>query len=68
MTKKHFIKIADKLRESKPSDKDTAKLTQWLEDREIIADYFAAVNPRFNRERWLDYIDGKCGPNGGRVK
>lgn len=32
----------------------------------MLADFCQAQNPRFNRERWLAYIAGTCGPNGGR--
>ena len=34
----------------------------------LLATFCASQNPRFNRERWLDYIAGKCGPSGGAVK
>jgi hypothetical protein len=33
-----------------------------------VADVCAAANPRFNRGRWLAYIAGECGPNGGAVR
>ena len=33
-----------------------------------IADFCASQNPRFNRDRWLSYIAGECGPSGGKVK
>ena len=25
-----------------------------------------AQNPNFDRERWLAYVAGECGPNGGK--
>jgi hypothetical protein len=30
-----------------------------------LARFCKEQNPRFNQERWLDYIWFKCGPNGG---
>jgi hypothetical protein len=36
--------------------------------RDALADFCKAQNPNFNRDRWLDYIAGKCGKNGGKVK
>jgi hypothetical protein len=39
---------------------------QWVMDRDVLADFCRTQNPRFDRERWLDYIAGKCGPNGGK--
>lgn len=32
-----------------------------------LADFCIEQNGRFNRHRWLDYIKGECGPNGGKV-
>lgn len=67
MSKKHFIALADSLRS-----------VLWMppgfvafspDQREAImielADWCANQNPKFNRERWLGYIKGECGPNGG---
>ena len=66
MTKKHFIALADAIRSH-----------QWvfgtqyefeLEQLETLADFCKSQNPQFNRELWLDYIAGKCGPRGGKLK
>jgi len=69
MSKKHFIALADSLRDSRPETHwDLNKATQWRKDVNAIADFCRSHNPRFNRDRWLDYIDGTCGPSGGIVK
>ena len=58
MTKKHFIALADVIKYSP---------VPFLEVHiNRLADWCADQNPRFNRNRWLDYIAGKCGPNGGK--
>ncbi len=31
-----------------------------------LADALERDNPRFNRGRWIDYIQGRCGPSGGK--
>ena len=31
----------------------------------VLADFCQSQNPRFNRARWIAYINGECGPNGG---
>ena len=58
MTKKDFIALADALRTLGPDDHNQVTL-------DTIADFCAAQNPQFKRARWLDYVAGKCGPNGG---
>ena len=63
MTKKHFIALAECLK--KPAgycEPFTQKQIEWL------ADFCKSQNSQFNRERWLDYIAGECGPNGGKVR
>ena len=32
-----------------------------------LADFCKSQNYRFDRERWLVYIAGECGPNGKKV-
>lgn len=66
MSKKHFIALANMIRESTGTTGESAVFNkrQIL----ILADFCSEQNPRFNRERWLAYIAGECGPNGGRVK
>jgi len=60
MSKKHFIALADAIR---------LAAVPFLDAQiEELADFCQSQNNQFNRERWLDYIAGKCGPNGGKVK
>lgn len=56
MTKKHFIALADHIRQG------VYPKNQILQ----LADFCQSQNPQFNRERWLAYIAGECGPNGGK--
>ncbi len=32
------------------------------------ADFLQTQNIQFNRERWLGYLRGECGPSGGAIK
>lgn len=65
MSKQDFVALADMI-----------KSLQNSEDRErfrpgqiaILADFCRSQNSNFKRERWLEYIAGKCGPNGGAIK
>ena len=73
MTKKHFIALADTIRtynrgagrKSPPMGSPVVFThTQLL----ALADFCQSQNPRFNRARWLGYVRGENGPNGGKVK
>ena len=73
MTKKHFIRFADYLTDAEirkycntiTIDNDVTYVK--LDDiKKHLANFCHEMNPRFARRRWLDYISGKCGPNGGK--
>jgi hypothetical protein len=76
MTKKHFIALANVMRtrlvdvnrryERSPLY-HTVALREVDGDVKVLADFCAAQNPRFDRELWLAYIAGHCGPNGGKL-
>lgn len=74
MTKKHFIELAEVVKATEPiklNQKDaraSAEHRQWESMRDALAQFCASQNPRFMRERWLGYIAGECGSNGGKVK
>lgn len=69
MSKKDFIALADALKREKPGENwDPNKRVQWELDCKAVADVCRASNSGFDRERWYDYIAGKCGPSGGKVK
>lgn len=77
MSKKHFIELADVVRNNKPQASDnpsmcdprefSAALWQWERMRNALADFCKSQNSMFKRDRWLAYINGECGPNGGAV-
>ena len=51
MTKQHFIALVDWIRR--------ARQAGYTDDViKSIADFLSTQNPRFNRERWLDYVNG----------
>lgn len=67
MTKKQLIALADIIIASAPQDRSsqgTFSRSAILE----LANFCASQNPAFMRQRWFDYIEGKCGKNGGKVK
>lgn len=39
---------------------------RYLVERELSG-FCSDQNGRFDRERWLGYIAGECGPNGGKL-
>ncbi len=69
MSKKDFIALADVIKAARPNaDEEPEMAGQWAYMKEVLADFCEAQNPNFMRKRWMDYIAGKCGPNGGSIK
>ena len=70
MTKKNFVALADVI-SSLTVYEDSGGLSNTNIDREemiqALARFCQSQNPNFNRERWLAYIAGECGPNGEKV-
>lgn len=62
MTKKDFIDLADTLR---PVVKQGELSAEALN---AIIYFCKKQNRNFMEGRWLDYMEGKCGPSGGRVR
>ncbi len=62
MSKKDFVALGTMCKESLgQSEMSTAAIIR-------IADFCQKQNPQFMRERWLDFVAGNCGPNGGAIK
>ena len=64
MSKRHFIALADTIR---IHNNVFGAFGERFTDRQIaeLADFCKQQNSNFNRERWISYIAGECGPNGG---
>jgi len=62
MSKKHFIALANYL-------SDTENYCEPFTQRQIehLANFCHAQNPAFKRARWLGYIAGENGKNGGKL-
>jgi hypothetical protein len=66
MTKKDFIALADAIRAHNCVAEAEHVFTHKQIDR--LAAFCHSCNPRFDRVRWLGYIRGECGPNGGAIR
>ena len=66
LTKKHFIALADHIREFNKPEGASEPFSEYQIG--TLADFCEEQNPQFNRQRWLDYVDGFCGPSGGKLK
>ena len=71
MTKKTFIALADSIREHNRIKRNVfganaERMCFNIEQVEALADFCQSQNSNFNRERWMDYVAGNCGPNGGQ--
>lgn len=63
MNKKKLIQLADYIRTW-----NNGHQGDFFSEGQIdhLAHFCAQNNPRFDKERWLGYISGECGPNGGK--
>lgn len=70
MSKKHFIALADAIKAYQDLPNQGLPLMNVFTDNQIrmLADFCKSQNSQFNRERWLAYIAGECGPNGGTIR
>ena len=72
MSKQDFIELADTIRrelcgfrmvyDAQTPDVSVQKVV------EVLAAFCKRQNYAFKKERWIDYIAGECGPNGGAIK
>ena len=73
MSKKDFIALADAIREhnrvaaARTNVGIDAQPFNW-DQLDTLATACKRINPAFMRDRWLEYIAGNCGQNGGRIK
>ncbi len=68
MTKKHFRALADAIRWHNRTTVSGVNPAPFSDGQiGILADFCKSQNPRFDRELWLDYTTGKCGPDGERL-
>lgn len=72
MTKKHFIALADAIKEHNgrvaESTENGYEIAFSFDQIQSLANFCKWQNERFDRSRWLGYIAGKNGKNGGVVK
>jgi hypothetical protein len=64
MSKKQFIALADAIRIANDRNPGTFSELSIL----ALAAFCKTMNPAFMVNRWLDYVAGRCGPNGGAIK
>lgn len=60
MSKKHFIALADFIKRKDQLFNEPAIYA--------LAEFCQEQNPQFKRERWLGYVRGTNGKNGGEIK
>lgn len=66
MSKKDFIALADAIRAHNELQEGTVNpIVFGPFHLNTLANFCQSQNPNFKRNRWLDYIAGKCGKNGG---
>jgi hypothetical protein len=67
MTKRHFIALADAIRKHNSSGRGGREGFNLFDQQHLnsLAAFCASQNPQFKRDRWLGYIAGTNGKNGG---
>jgi hypothetical protein len=69
MSKKDFIALADAIKEHNICSANNDSYLRFDQSQlETIALFCKRQNQNFMQQRWFDYIDGECGPNGGSIK
>lgn len=69
MSKKDFIALADHIKNHNRDERESGAYSPFNSIHvKVLADFCRSQNANFMRDRWLDYINGECGPNGGAVK
>lgn len=70
VSKKHFIALEDAIRRFNQLKEEGCETANHFDAQQlgVLADFCRGQNPNFDRDRWLDYIAGRCGPSGGAVK
>lgn len=68
MTKKNFIALADAIREHNRIAANEPGMTPFrIGQLDSLAEFCHSQNPAFDRPRWLGYIAGTNGKNGGQA-
>ena len=68
MTKKDFIILAEYIKEHNEHNSRFGTPAFTKDQLDVLATFCGSTNYLFKRQQWLDYIAGKCGPNGGKVR
>lgn len=69
MSKKDFIVLADTIRMANQYAESCHQPPAFSNAAIMeLAHFCKSQNGAFMKDRWLDYIAGKCGKNGGAVK
>lgn len=69
MSKKDFIALADAIREHDSCVAHGIDEQVFTPDQlDTLARFCSLQNANFKRDRWLSYIAGECGQNGGQIK
>jgi hypothetical protein len=67
MTKKDFLALADMIRKANSIRPEGNPRAFGEYAIGLLADFCKAQNPLFKRALWIDYIDGRAGPNGRKM-
>jgi hypothetical protein len=68
MTRKEIVRLAELIRYYNVQNTCMGGRAFDTLQINMLANFCRESNPQFDRNKWLSFIDGKCGPHGGKVK
>ena len=68
ITKTDIVALADAIRTNNANKRQLCGSVFNPDHLSVLGAFLQASNPRFKHERWLGYIRGECGPNGGKIR
>lgn len=68
MSKKDFIALADTIKAHNETGNPFTKFEFTADQIRALANFCQSLNPAFNWERWMGYVAGENGKNGGAIR
>lgn len=70
MTKKNFVSLGSAIKaHNKRASTAYGRIVPFLDCHiKTLVEWQREQSVKFKESRWTDFVGGRCGPNGGRIK